>query len=1255
MLSFSGDSVLTFLLKENLGGNSKTAMVAAVSPSADNYEESYSTLMYADRAKQIVNKAFVNEDATAKIVRQLREELEALRAQAGEAQLQEGMVEAEVADKLREQIEESGRLLRDANMSWEEKLQNTEFQLMERATAAEQALEAQAQENATLKEQIAAERAQLEAATLAEQQRLENERRQREALEVDLKLKEEAAAIERQTWESKAAALAAELQRKVGVEHELRARSEAAQKERMARQSKEAQLETMAASKAELESQLAVMEAAKARLAAEREAALGAAQSEATKLKELQAELMAQQELAAAEAARATAAKAAEKIAEERRAEAERRRVEEDQARENEEMEFLRSDQLARERETRELREQLDAIQAAKREAEGAAAAAANAATLAAAEADARKQAAEVEHTKAAEQVARANAAAAAAREQQRKMDEENSLLKKKMKLMEAAMAADAESNAADVAAALAAKDAELEKVRHAVEEARLAGLAEVEAVRNEAAKVVTEATIERERMSKESAQMAAKLAADATAAAEVARVTEIEKIKADAEAEKQLAEKRVAEAAKKAETSERQRIQELAELRAEMESKAAEQKALLIQQQNIAAAGREHIGASTSSAIDEQRTAMEEQVHSAATKSKELEELKAKLSYDQSIATAIKNDAEGTMREINLVRKEAAEEKAKLTQIRIDAEIAVAEVDRRRQESEELAKVAAAREEKLKKAIDTMSEERAAEDAARTREKEKLSIELAAAHAAREKADAAAAALKLAAAAKDEQIEAARREAAEARIEVGKRAEVAEQQHVKASADLAPQSTFNGDDLADSTKKVSSNRPARPTKEKSMKMKKDTKKAKQLGLDVSSLPGKIGAYLAQRHYPVRPTDVVAPQSSPSQELKEALAKLAAYITQDRKRRAADVGHLSETLIIQEEYRFEHSKMTDEFGSLCNKLEKKYGKQSTHGSVGYVEVIGGHEEVNVLIKAECLGLQPRCADFLERISEHVTKTEEAAVKLKPPKHDELARCGEHLDGQDRAHVSTSCDRYTSADDSLHAAMYEVAIEAEEMKETMQKTVDKLATIIRDRLGIHDNAHRNEVLRGAEAIVKEKRERHREAIFKMSRAKFGEHTFDGHVSLIKFVVESTQLDKVKVMQHMKSIGNHNAQGVIFMPKPDKNDGISKKWERFLLTVNLMDRTACFTKGEPPKVKKIHSYNLADLKFIHYCNVNELRAVGEREDGIRVSFVLCLYGWSSKPLHLCLPSEPELKVWTKVFEALLPKDSNPFLHN
>lgn len=57
------------LLKESLGGNSKTVMIATLSPADINYGETLSTLRYADNAKQIKNKAVVNEDPTAKLIR----------------------------------------------------------------------------------------------------------------------------------------------------------------------------------------------------------------------------------------------------------------------------------------------------------------------------------------------------------------------------------------------------------------------------------------------------------------------------------------------------------------------------------------------------------------------------------------------------------------------------------------------------------------------------------------------------------------------------------------------------------------------------------------------------------------------------------------------------------------------------------------------------------------------------------------------------------------------------------------------------------------------------------------------------------------------------------------------------------------------------------------------------------------------------------------------------------------------------------
>uniref|UniRef100_A0A4W6G504 Kinesin family member 13B n=1 Tax=Lates calcarifer TaxID=8187 RepID=A0A4W6G504_LATCA len=119
------DSVLTWLLKDCLGGNSRTAMVATVSPAADNYEETLSTLRYADRAKNIVNHAVVNEDPNARIIRELREEVEKLRVQLTQA-------ESMKAPELKERLEESEKLIQEMTITWEEKLRKTEEIAQER-------------------------------------------------------------------------------------------------------------------------------------------------------------------------------------------------------------------------------------------------------------------------------------------------------------------------------------------------------------------------------------------------------------------------------------------------------------------------------------------------------------------------------------------------------------------------------------------------------------------------------------------------------------------------------------------------------------------------------------------------------------------------------------------------------------------------------------------------------------------------------------------------------------------------------------------------------------------------------------------------------------------------------------------------------------------------------------------------------------------------------------------------------------------
>lgn len=69
------DSALTKILANALGGNSKTLMICAISPSHDNYEETLSTLRYADQAKKIKCKAVINESETDKIIRNLKDEI----------------------------------------------------------------------------------------------------------------------------------------------------------------------------------------------------------------------------------------------------------------------------------------------------------------------------------------------------------------------------------------------------------------------------------------------------------------------------------------------------------------------------------------------------------------------------------------------------------------------------------------------------------------------------------------------------------------------------------------------------------------------------------------------------------------------------------------------------------------------------------------------------------------------------------------------------------------------------------------------------------------------------------------------------------------------------------------------------------------------------------------------------------------------------------------------------------------------------
>uniref|UniRef100_A0A3B3TA62 Kinesin-like protein n=1 Tax=Paramormyrops kingsleyae TaxID=1676925 RepID=A0A3B3TA62_9TELE len=159
------DSVLTWLLRENLGGNSRTAMVAALSPADINYDETLSTLRYADRAKQIRCNAVINEDPNNRLVRELKEEVSRLKEllyaqglgdiieitsamtgrspcpslsilskQAGSNKsLHDRLLFSPGSEETIERLKETEKIIAELNETWEEKLRRTEGIRMERS------------------------------------------------------------------------------------------------------------------------------------------------------------------------------------------------------------------------------------------------------------------------------------------------------------------------------------------------------------------------------------------------------------------------------------------------------------------------------------------------------------------------------------------------------------------------------------------------------------------------------------------------------------------------------------------------------------------------------------------------------------------------------------------------------------------------------------------------------------------------------------------------------------------------------------------------------------------------------------------------------------------------------------------------------------------------------------------------------------------------------------------------------------------
>ncbi|XP_037712311.1 kinesin-like protein KIF14 isoform X1 [Drosophila subpulchrella] len=139
------ESVLTWLLRENLGGNSKTVMLATISPASLHADETLATLRYACKARSIVNRVKVNESPHDKIIRDLRAEVDRLKSLRNEYERQrrlsgnnnnpvprkiiiETSVDETEVEALRQQLAERERELSRAQKSWMEKLKEAEDQ-----------------------------------------------------------------------------------------------------------------------------------------------------------------------------------------------------------------------------------------------------------------------------------------------------------------------------------------------------------------------------------------------------------------------------------------------------------------------------------------------------------------------------------------------------------------------------------------------------------------------------------------------------------------------------------------------------------------------------------------------------------------------------------------------------------------------------------------------------------------------------------------------------------------------------------------------------------------------------------------------------------------------------------------------------------------------------------------------------------------------------------------------------------------------
>ncbi|KAJ6658426.1 hypothetical protein lerEdw1_020130 [Lerista edwardsae] len=120
------DSVLTWLLKESLGGNSKTAMIATISPAASNIEETLSTLRYAKQACFIINIAKVNEDMNTKLIQELKSEIERLKSAQKKAQNvdpEKQRLYVQEITSLRMKLHQQEWEMAEMQRAWKEKLE----------------------------------------------------------------------------------------------------------------------------------------------------------------------------------------------------------------------------------------------------------------------------------------------------------------------------------------------------------------------------------------------------------------------------------------------------------------------------------------------------------------------------------------------------------------------------------------------------------------------------------------------------------------------------------------------------------------------------------------------------------------------------------------------------------------------------------------------------------------------------------------------------------------------------------------------------------------------------------------------------------------------------------------------------------------------------------------------------------------------------------------------------------------------------